>query len=53
MYKRQSKGNINIGDIDASKGDGIATKDEKEVLLECHPDTEIILIEVPGLVEAR
>ncbi len=52
-YLLVSKGNIKIGDIEASKGDGIAIKNEEEISLECHPDTEIILIEVPGLVEAR
>ena len=52
-YLLVSKGNIKIGDIEASKGDGIAIKNEEEIFLECHPDTEIILIEVPGLVEAR
>ena len=52
-YLVVSKGNIKIGDIEASKGDGIAIKNEEEISLECHPDTEIILIEVPGLVEAR
>lgn len=52
-YLLVSKGNIKIGDIEASKGDGIAIKNEKEISLECHPETEIILIEVPGLVEAR
>tara|TARA_Y100001970_G_scaffold127017_1_gene156945 strand:- start:185 stop:889 length:705 start_codon:yes stop_codon:yes gene_type:complete len=52
-YLLVSKGNIKIGDIEAVKGDGIAIKDEKKVSLDCHPDTEIILIEVPGLVEAR
>ena len=51
-YLLVSKGNIKIGDIEASKGDGIAIKNEEEISLECHPDTEIILIEVPGLVEA-
>ncbi len=52
-YLLVSKGNIKISDIEASKGDGIAIKNEEEISLECHPDTEIILIEVPGLVEAR
>ena len=52
-YLLVSKGNIKIGDIEASKGDGIAIKNEEEISLECHPETEIILIEVPGLVEAR
>ena len=52
-YLLVSKGYIKIGDIEAVKGDGIAIINEKEVSLDCHPDTEIILIEVPGLVEAR
>lgn len=52
-YLLVSKGNIKISDIEASKGDGIAIKNEEVISLECHPDTEIILIEVPGLVEAR
>lgn len=52
-YLLVSKGNIKIGDIEASKGDGIAIKNEEEISLECHLETEIILIEVPGLVEAR
>ncbi len=52
-YLLVSKGNIKIGDIEASKGDGIAIKNEEEISLECYPDTEIILIEVPGLAEAR
>ncbi len=52
-YLLVSKGDIKIDDIKASKGDGIAIKDENEITLECHANTEIILIEVPGEVEAR
>ena len=48
-----SKGNITIDNINASKGDGIAIKEENSISLQCQPDTEIILIEVPGLTEAR
>ena len=52
-YLLVSKGVIKIDNIKASKGDGIAIKDEKEITFECHPNTEIIIIEVPGEVEAR
>ena len=52
-YLLVSKGDIKIDDIKASKGDGIAIKDENEITFECHPNTEIIIIEVPGEVEAR
>ena len=52
-YLLVSKGDIKIDDIKASKGDGIAIKDENEITLECQPNTEIIVIEVPGEVEAR
>ena len=52
-YLLVSKGDIKIDEIKASKGDGIAIKDENEITLECHANTEIILIEVPGEVEAR
>ena len=52
-YLLVSKGDIKIDDIKASKGDGIAIKDEKEITFECHPNTEIIIIEVPGELEAR
>ena len=52
-YLLVSKGDIKIDDIKASKGDGIAIKDENEITFQCHPNTEIIVIEVPGEVEAR
>ena len=52
-YILVSNGNITIDNINASKGDGIAIKEENKISLKCQPDTEIILIEVPGLTEAR
>ena len=52
-YLLISKGNITLDSIHAAKGDGIAIKEENEISLECYSDTEIILIEVPGLTEAR
>ena len=52
-YLLVSKGDIKIDNIKASKGDGIAIKDENKITFECHPNTEIIIIEVPGEVEAR
>ena len=52
-YLLVSNGNITIDNINASKGDGIAIKEENNISLQCQPDTEIILIEVPGLTEAR
>ena len=52
-YLLVSKGDIKIDDIKASKGDGIAIKNEKLITLECYANTEIILIEVPGEVEVR
>lgn len=52
-YLLVSKGVVKIASINAFKGDGVAIKNEEKITIEAAPDTEILLIEVPGLVEAR
>ena len=52
-YLLVAEGEAKVGTIDAVKGDGIAISNESSVAIEAKGETEILVIEVPGLVEAR
>ena len=52
-YLLISKGSVNINSINGLSGDGIAIKDEERICIEASQDTELLLIEIPGLIEAR
>ncbi len=48
-----AEGAAHIQDIQAEKGDGISISDETEIHITAMQDSEILVIEVPGLIEAR
>ena len=52
-YLLVSEGEIEVNDIHAKKGDGIAISQEKSVQLKATSEAEILIIEVPGLKSAR
>lgn len=52
-YLLVSEGEVMVNDIHAKKGDGIAVSDEKTVTLNAKTDAELLIIEVPGINDAR
>ena len=48
-----AEGEVSVNDILAQKGDGITISKEASVILTTKTDTELLIIEVPGLEEAR
>ncbi|MCE2517206.1 MAG: pirin family protein [Alphaproteobacteria bacterium] len=52
-YLLVSEGEVLVNTIHAKKGDGIAISDEKTVTLNAKTDAELLIIEVPGMNEAR
>jgi len=52
-YLLISEGEVTINHIHAKKGDGIAVSDEKMVILNAKSDSELLIIEVPGINNAR
>jgi hypothetical protein len=42
-----------VNNIHGQKGDGIAIRDEKTVTLKAKTDAELLIIEVPGMNDAR
>lgn len=52
-YLLVSEGQLLVNDISASKGDGVSITDEAEVRLVAQTDAEVLVIEVPGLADAR
>jgi redox-sensitive bicupin YhaK (pirin superfamily) len=48
-----SEGDITVDGHPAKRGDGLAISDQKQITLTASADSEILVIEVPGLVEAR
>ena len=42
-----------MNDLDAHKGDGVAINDEGNVTLKAETEAEVLVIEVPGLQDAR
>lgn len=52
-YVLVSYGAIKLNDIEAAAGDGIAVSDEAALDITAQADCEIVIIEVPGLTDAR
>ena len=52
-YLLVSEGDITVDGHPAKRGDGLAISDQKQITLTASADSEILVIEVPGLVEAR
>ena len=52
-YLLVAEGSIAVNGKCGTKGDGFAISDEPKLILEAQDDSEILIIEVPGLVEAR
>lgn len=48
-----SEGTVEVGDIVAGHGDGLAISGQETVSLKVSTDSEVLVIEVPGLVNAR
>ena len=52
-YLLVAEGNLLVNDLDAHKGDGVAINDEGSVTLKAETEVEVLVIEVPGLQDAR
>ena len=52
-YLLISKRNIIVNDLATNKGDGVAISDEIYVNITAMSDAEVLVIEVPGLQDAR
>ena len=52
-YLLVSEGEITVDGYPAKRGDGLAISDQSQISLAASADSEILVIEVPGLVEAR
>jgi len=52
-YLLVAEGNLLVNDLDAHKGDGVAMNDEGSVTLKAETEAEVLVIEVPGLQDAR
>jgi len=52
-YLLVAEGNLLVNDLDAHKGDGVAINDEGSVTLKAEKEAEVLVIEVPGLQDAR
>ena len=48
-----SEGEVEVDGIAAGRGDGLAISGQKAVTLKAATDSEVLVIEVPGLVNAR
>jgi hypothetical protein len=48
-----AEGEVSLNDILAQKDDGVTINKEASVILTAKTDTEVLIIEVPGLEEAR
>ena len=46
-------GTVMVNEINAEKGDGIGVVDETNLTLQARSDAEVLIIEVPGLANAR
>ena len=42
-----------MNDLPARKGDGVAISDEASITLTAQTEAELLVIEVPGLIDAR
>ena len=52
-YLLISEGDVIVKDLPAHKGDGVAISDEVSVNITAKSDAEVLVIEVPGLQDAR
>ena len=52
-YLLISEGDVIVKDLPAHKGDGVAISDEVSVNITAMSDAEVLVIEVPGLQDAR
>ena len=52
-YVLISEGEMRVDDIECKRGDGFAISDQASVVLSAKTDCEVLVIEVPGLREAR
>ena len=52
-YLLISEGDVIVKDLPAHKGDGVAISDEASVNITAMSDAEVLVIEVPGLQDAR
>ena len=52
-YVLVSDGSVQVNEMLAHKGDGIAISDETAITLQAAPTAEILIIEVPGMIAAR
>ena len=52
-YLLVCEGEVQVNDILARKGDGIAISEEAAISLKAKTEAELLVIEVPGLIEAR
>ena len=52
-YLLVAEGEVSLNDILAQKDDGVTINKEASVILIAKTDTEVLIIEVPGLEEAR
>ena len=52
-YLLVAEGNLLVNELDAHKGDGVAINDEGSVTLKAETEAEVLVIEVPGLQDAR
>jgi hypothetical protein len=53
LYMTKEKGEPHSNNIHGQKGDGIAISDETTVPLKAKTDAELLIIEVPGMNDAR
>ena len=52
-YLLVSEGQVQVDKINASKGDGLAITKQKSVDLKALQDSDVLIIEVPGITRAR
>jgi len=52
-YLLVAEGNLLVNDLPARKGDGVAISDEASITLTAQTEAELLVIEVPGLIDAR
>ena len=52
-YLLVAEGEVLVNDLHARKGDGIAISDEVSVILKAKTEAELLIVEVPGILDAR
>ena len=52
-YLLVAEGNLLVNDLPARKGDGFAISDEASITLTTQTGADLLVIEAPGLIDAR